>query len=317
MFSRFSFPKVVFALFALLVFTAAMSAQSGSVLRVRCPNTSIYSIVQITGVGDINIQPCAGKTTTFTQNVTIPGLATNSLDNGSAAAPSLKFTNSLTTGVYRAGADIFGITTAGVANTTLSAATDTMRSAIHIRDNAAATAEFKETLTPGAAGLGSYQVGDATGAGKTFFSVANSTGTINGQGIVVTLGDGSGTVGSLLYTLTDSTNTVKIDNAAHTVISDETGVNKYSIQKTNTAGGTTGNQTINKPGGTVNIAAAAASVVITNNTITTSSLPFVTLRTADATCTFVKSAVPTANTLTITLNAACGAETSVGWFVLN
>lgn len=112
------------------------------------------------------------------------------------------------------------------------------------------------------------------------------------------------------------TKTITYGNGTAT-ISNEVAVNTYNVQKTNTAAGTTGAQTINKPAGTVNMAAGQAAIVITNNTVTTASLPFVTLRTADATCTFVKSAVPTANTLTITLNATCTAETSIAFFVLN
>lgn len=312
-----------FLLFLVSVFSVAnLFAQSPTTIKKKCGLTSIYAQVQITSLGDINVNPCPNRTTIFTQNVTLPAGTVIAggmfkADNGTAAAPSYSFVNSTAMGLYRSADNVVGLSTAGVANATIGAAADTFRSASHVHTDVAATAEFAETLTPGAATLGSYLVGDDTGAGRTHLGIVNSSGTVTVQGIIVTAGDSKATVGGLSTTWTDSTNTVKTDNTAHTVIKDETGVNKYNIQKTNTAGGTTGNQTINKPGGTVNIAAAGASVVITNNTITTSSLPFVTLRTADATCTFVKSAVPTANTLTITLNAACGAETSVAWFVLN
>lgn len=91
----------------------------------------------------------------------------------------------------------------------------------------------------------------------------------------------------------------------------------YQFNRTVTAGGTTGNRTINKPVGTVNFAAAATSITVTNSLVTTSSIIFTTIRTADATCTFVKSTVPAAGSFVITLNAGCTAETSVGFLVTN
>lgn len=87
--------------------------------------------------------------------------------------------------------------------------------------------------------------------------------------------------------------------------------------RTITAGGTTGNRTINKPAGTVNFAAAASAITVTNSFVTTSSIVFPVIRTADTTCTFVKSVVPGAGSFTITLNAGCTAETSVGFMVTN
>ena len=91
----------------------------------------------------------------------------------------------------------------------------------------------------------------------------------------------------------------------------------YQLNRTITAGGTTGNRTINKTAGTVNFAAAATAITVTNSLVTTSSLIFTTIRTADATCTFVKSTVPGSGSFVITLNAGCTAETSVGFLVLN
>lgn len=85
---------------------------------------------------------------------------------------------------------------------------------------------------------------------------------------------------------------------------------------TNTATGTTGNQTINKTSGTVNIAAAGTTVTVTNNLVTTSSIVFAVIRTNDATAT-IKNVVPASGSFTINLNAATTAETSIGFFVIN
>ena len=85
---------------------------------------------------------------------------------------------------------------------------------------------------------------------------------------------------------------------------------------TNTATGTTGAQTINRPSGTVNFAAGATSLVVTNNLVTASSIVFAVVRTNDATAV-VKNVVPASGSFTINLNAAATSETSVGFFVIN
>lgn len=93
-------------------------------------------------------------------------------------------------------------------------------------------------------------------------------------------------------------------------------VRQYYVDATITAGATTGDQTINKAAGTVNIAAAGSSITITSNLITTSSLVFAIARTNDTTCS-VKNAVPGSGSVVITMTAACTAETSVAFWVLN
>lgn len=93
-------------------------------------------------------------------------------------------------------------------------------------------------------------------------------------------------------------------------------VRTYLADATITAGGTTGAQTINKSLGTVNFAAGATSLVVTNSIVTTSSIIFCTIRTNDSTAA-IKNVVPTAGSFTINLNAAATAETSVGFIVHN
>ncbi len=260
-------------------------AQSPYQLKAKCPNTSLYAVVKIEGVGAVTVTPCVGQSTTFTGNVVIPAGLLTSLANGTAASPSLFFTNSTTTGVYRSAANVFGIATAGVENTLFSAAVNSQRSAGYTFQNVAADAQFALGFTPSTT-VGTFTLGDCATTPTTCFKLTQSTDTIS-------YGTGTATV------------------------SDQTALHDYQLQRTVTAGGTTGAQTISKPAGTLNVAAGQASIVLTNTLITTSTIPFVVLRTADTTCTFVKSAVPTANTLTITLNAACNAETSVGFIVYN
>lgn len=88
------------------------------------------------------------------------------------------------------------------------------------------------------------------------------------------------------------------------------------LDKTVTAGGTTGAQTINKTVGSVNFAAAATSLVVTNNRVTASSIIVATVATADATMKSVV-AVAAAGSFTLTANAAATAETRVNFIVIN
>lgn len=93
-------------------------------------------------------------------------------------------------------------------------------------------------------------------------------------------------------------------------------VGNWTYYRTITAAGTTGNQTINKPAGTVNFAAAASSLTVTNSIVTTSSIILCVVRTNDTTA-ILKNVVASAGSFVINLNAATTAETSVGFFVTN
>lgn len=89
-----------------------------------------------------------------------------------------------------------------------------------------------------------------------------------------------------------------------------------AIDATMTAGGTTGNQTINKPAGSVNFAAASASLTVTNSFVTTASIVLCVVRTND-TSSQIKNVVPSNGSFVITLVSNATAETSVGFVVFN
>lgn len=91
---------------------------------------------------------------------------------------------------------------------------------------------------------------------------------------------------------------------------------KISFDATITAGGTTGDRTINKPSGTVNIAAAGTTVTVTNSFCTTSSIVGAWIRTNDATA-YIKNVVPGSGSFVINLGAAATSEVSVGFVVNN
>jgi hypothetical protein len=89
-----------------------------------------------------------------------------------------------------------------------------------------------------------------------------------------------------------------------------------SVSSTNTASGTTGNRTINKASGTVNIAAAGTTVTVTNSLVTSASIVMAVLRTNDSTAQ-IKNVVPSAASFVINLSAAATAEVSIGFMVIN
>ena len=88
------------------------------------------------------------------------------------------------------------------------------------------------------------------------------------------------------------------------------------FNKTITATGTNGAQTINKTAGSVNFAAGASSLVVTNSLVTTSSVIICTLGTNDTTMKSV-SATAAAGSFTINSNAAATAATRVNFIVIN
>lgn len=88
------------------------------------------------------------------------------------------------------------------------------------------------------------------------------------------------------------------------------------VSKTVTTGGTVGAQTINKTAGTVNFAAAASSLVVTNSLVTANSIILCTVGTNDTTFKSCQ-VVAGSGSFTIFANAAATAETRVNFLVIN
>lgn len=88
------------------------------------------------------------------------------------------------------------------------------------------------------------------------------------------------------------------------------------VSKTVTTGGTVGAQTINKTAGTVNFAAAASSLVVTNSLVTANSIILCTVGTNDTTLKSVQC-VAGSGSFTMFASAAATAETRVNFLVLN
>jgi hypothetical protein len=89
-----------------------------------------------------------------------------------------------------------------------------------------------------------------------------------------------------------------------------------TLGKTITGAGTTGAQTINKTMGNVNFAAAAASLVVTNSLVATTSVIICTVAKSDTTMKSV-AVQASAGSFTIYANAAPTVETRVNFLVLN
>jgi len=94
----------------------------------------------------------------------------------------------------------------------------------------------------------------------------------------------------------------------------DNGVMQFPV--TNTAGGTTGAQTINKTSFTVNLAAGQSSLDVTNDRVTADSIVLCSIKTDDATA-ILKNVVTTTGHAVIKTSAAVTAETRVGCVVFN
>ena len=88
------------------------------------------------------------------------------------------------------------------------------------------------------------------------------------------------------------------------------------FDKTLTATGTTGAQTINKKAGSVNFALGATSVVVTNSLVDTNSIILCSVGTNDSTLKSI-AVVPAVGSFTLYANAAATAETKVNFIVFN
>ena len=146
-------------------------------------------------------------------------------------------------------------------------------------------------------------VGYNTGRGI----VTGSGNTILGAGVT---GLAAGLTNNII--LANGTGAVKAqhDGTKWTLTGD------LALDKSVTAGGTTGAQTINKTVGSVNFAAAATSLVVTNSRVSTSSIVVATVAANDTTMKSV-AVVAAAGSFTLYANAAASAETRVNFIVIN
>lgn len=111
-------------------------------------------------------------------------------------------------------------------------------------------------------------------------------------------------------------NFIPVADSTYNIGANGNSVLQLFLSKTITAAGTTGAQTINKSTGSVNFAAAATSLVVTNSLVTTSSDILAQLATNDTTA-ILGAVVAAAGSFTIFMKTAPTAETRVNFFITN
>jgi hypothetical protein len=291
-------------IFLMIVLTAAnVLPQSSTQISRKCPGASpspARTKVEIEKDGDINVVNCSTKQTAITGTVSVTGTAS--------------FTGTL---------DIPSITRSGILAATF--ATD---ASVILGDQSVSSNGVVLTVSNLNSPFGgiiaatngqNFTAGDIGGGNSTQINVVDSSTLIRLRAAgAVDIGDTAAASSSTVLKV-DAANS-KFDflggsGNGNTVDFDAS--KQFLLKRTITAGGTTGNQTINdRPAGTVNFAAATAAITVTNNTVTTSSIIIITARTNDATC-LVKNYVPAAGSFVINMTANCTAETSVGFIITN
>ena len=155
-----------------------------------------------------------------------------------------------------------------------------------------------------------FQAGGTAGVGIAMGIKANATVNVGGDFTP------SATVHVRGANASSGTNALLVQNSTPSDIYKIENNGKISYLATNTAAGTTGPRTIDRPSGTVNFAIGASALVVTNSLCTVNSIVFATVRTNDATA-YIKNVVPAGGSFTINLGANATAETSVGFFIIN
>lgn len=327
-------------LVAALLMTVSNYAQQVDRITTPCSQySSSYAVVATTG--DITYTPCAGKASIFTGNVnfsgaTVTGLPSGGGDvSGSGTATYMPvWLDATTLGdsrlVYETDTDrtYFTFTGGDLFSNRLSLVLG--------NDTAGDTTQFAlQTLS----GFGfTYNSSDETyrlnSSANDFRLSYNGTAkefTVGAVDQSSFLSVGAPEVrlnNANVITLDVASNlTFRMDNTTPTpefLIGGGTGANfdlsqqiySFLLTRTITPLGTTGDVTINKPSGTVNIEATSASVQVTNNTVTADSLIFVTKRTNDTAC-FVNYVAAATGSFTIVMTTNCTATTSIGFLVTN
>lgn len=272
------------------------AAKGAGNLTLNATNGGVNLQGQVTMTNGGTVCFIAGYQTKFTNNnrgANLPGFLYNAAGSGgivpSTDINTIQFNTSVTqnyqTGAKATQTDFF----IGVPTLTANAASAVTQSRnVYISGAPIASTNITQT-----ASMAHFVDGNNVGAGTTNsyteYLVAQSGATNN------YIASWNGSVGEVLRVRTDG---------------------QIFLLTTITASGTNGAQTINKPSGTVNFAAAATSLVVTNSLCTANSIIIATVRSNDTTMKSVQ-AVPAAGSFTLFANAAATAACSVGWLIIN
>lgn len=218
--------------------------------------------------------------------------------------------NAIASTSLTAGSEVFGLDLNLSATQTHSNATLALQRDVLIRGSNHAFTSGSQSLTTHAA----FAVELSTGSGAN--GTITSTSNIYVAGVALT-GTKTNSYGLNITANSGATNNyaARLAGSAGEIFRVRTD-GQIALLATNTAAGTTGNQTINKPSGTVNIAATGTSITVTNSLCTTSSIVLTSVLTNDTTA-LIKNVVPGSGSFVITMNAAVTAETAIGFFIMN
>lgn len=255
------------------------------------------------------------------------------LSDGTVTAPGLAFSSDTNTGMYRVGADNLALTAGGVrgmdminigsslVNFGFGGAANVSSSVPVVYDrslNSTVTWQFGNS-NQGSSSVTSFMI--YNGAGSNYLFLENYAWSTASY---LTYGSAIRSSANQAQLIIAQEGTASTSFIGFTVGGASAATEKMRITKagnlifpaTMTAAGTTGARTIDKISGSVNFAAGATALVVTNNLVTTSSIVLLTKMTNDGTCQ-IQSAVPAAGSFTINMTAGCAAETKVGFFVVN
>jgi hypothetical protein len=271
-----------------------------------------------TGVTAVGASSTASGNNTVAIGASASALGSPAVAIGATSSASANNTTAVGQGssASSASATSLGVSAAASASNATALGTSTTASGIgSVAVGRGATAAGSNQITIGLSQTGS-------GAATTYIGVAGqANNNTNRTHLYGSLTMGSDTVSSGRLTVrgtgtSSAANTAIFEDSGGTDILGIRNDGRIAFLATNTASGTTGAQTINRPSGTVNFAAGATSLVVTNSLCTTSSIVFAVVRTNDTTAD-IKNVVPDAGSFTINLTAAATAETSVGFFIIN
>lgn len=229
--------------------------------------------------------------------------------NGATTDNDAVIFNSLAYGANRSGVDL------GIWNGTLPTFTSATFQA-----NSLAAFRFNSTwptlTTPMAAAIGyDYNPGGGGSGGNATYHYAYRA--VSGSTLLGATTIGTANTRLEVHAAGNTTELItRFANQSGTTIMSLSAGGSLSLYRTITTAGTTGAQTINRPSGTVNFAAASTSLVVTNNLVDANSIVQAIVRTNDTTAK-TAVAVSASGSFTIYLNAAATAETSVAFLVMN